>query len=324
MLVLLTATALAVSAADEGAGLPSLVGLTPSLRAQLEPALKARRLEHAETILVEAAGKAPTNTQILKLLGGIFFLDRKYLNCSVALARADKVQPLDNRSRFLLAMAFNSLERADWARPELDKLAKADPQNPEYGYWLARLDFAAQNYSTAAEKLEEVVRVSPGFVRAWEALALSNEALGRTEEAQKNFLEAVRRNREQKTPSPWPLVDFGTMLLKAGHASEAEVYLREALRYQPGFAQAHFRLGAALEQQGRDVEAIAAYQESARLDSNYAEPLAGLVKLYARRGRRQDAEEASAEFQARKSRSKPAQAGAGPVWNESEEMKPRY
>jgi Flp pilus assembly protein TadD len=308
ILVLLTAATLVVFGADEGAGLPSLAGLSPSLRAQVEPALKARRLEDAETALVEAAGKEPANTQILKLLGAIFFLDGKYLNCSVALARADKVQPLDNRSRFLLAMAFNSLGRADWARPELEKLAKADPQNPEYGYWLARLDFATQNYTTAADKLAEVVRVSPDFVRAWEALALSNEALGRTAAAQKNFLEAVKRNREQKTPSPWPLVDFGTMLLKTGNATEAEVYLREALRYQPGFAQGHFRLGAALEQQGRDVEAIAAYQEAARLDANYAEPLAGLVKLYTRHGQRQDAEQASAELQARQSRSKPAPA----------------
>jgi Flp pilus assembly protein TadD len=98
------------------------------------------------------------------------------------------------------------------------------------------------------------------------------------------------------------------MLLKSGNAIEAEVYLREALRYQPGFAQVHFRLGVALEQQGRDVEAIAAYQEAAQLDANYAEPLAGLVKLYTRQGQRPEAQKASAEFEARQSRSKPAPA----------------
>jgi len=306
MLILLTAATLAAAAADDGAALPSLAGLSPSLRAQVEPALNAHRLEEAETVLVEGSAKEPTNTQILKLLGGVFFLDGKYLNCSVALARADKLEPLDNRSRFLLAMAFNALGHSDWARPELEKLAKADARNPEYPYWLARLDFAAQNYTAAVGKLEEVVRTSPDFARAWDTLALSNEALGRTEKAQNNFLEAVKHNREQKTPSPWPPFDFGTLLLKAGKATEGEVYLREAIRYQPGFAPAHFRLGAALEQQGEDVAAIAAYQDAARLDANYAEPLAGLVKLYTKHGQRQEAEKASAEFQARKSRATPA------------------
>src|SRR5271155_410522 len=129
VLVILTA-ALAVLAADEGAGLPSLDGLSPLLRAQVGPALKAHRLQDAVSVLVEAAAKEPANTQILKLLGGIFFLDGKYLDCSVALTRADKVQPLDNRSRFLLAMAFNALGHADWARPELERLAKVDPRNP--------------------------------------------------------------------------------------------------------------------------------------------------------------------------------------------------
>jgi hypothetical protein len=53
----------------------------------------------------------------------VFFLDGKYLNVAIALKKAEKVSPLDDQSRFQLAMSYVILNHAGWARPELREVA---------------------------------------------------------------------------------------------------------------------------------------------------------------------------------------------------------
>ena len=119
----------------------------PSLRASLREALGARDYTRAETLLVDEINRNPKSPQLLTLLGGIFFLDGKYLNTAVAMKRAEALAPLDDQSRFTLAMAYITLNHRDWARPELEKLARNDPRNALYPYWLSRLDYDAMRES---------------------------------------------------------------------------------------------------------------------------------------------------------------------------------
>ena len=58
-------------------------------------------------------------------------------------------------------MAYVKLSRRDWARSELAKLVAAQPRNPLYLYWLARLDYDAHNYTAAITQLERVIELDP-------------------------------------------------------------------------------------------------------------------------------------------------------------------
>src|SRR5438034_4232721 len=132
--------------------------LGAGVRAEIETALKTRRYSRAEELLASEIEKNPASSQLLTLLGGIFFLDGNYLNCAIAMKKSEALTPLDERSRFTLAMSYVLLKRSDWARPELEKLAAGNPQNALYPYWIARLDYDASQYPAAIAGLRKALR----------------------------------------------------------------------------------------------------------------------------------------------------------------------
>ncbi len=279
--------------------------LEPSRRASLERAIKARDYQNAEKLLVEEIERNPKSPQLLTLLGSIFFLDGEFLNSAIAIKKAEALGPLDESSRFTLAMAYVVLKRRDWARPELSKLVEANQRNPLYVYWLARLDFDDQQFSPAVEKLLKVLELDPGFMKAYDNLGLCYEALGKHEEAIHSYEVAVRLNREKGSGSPWPTLNLGTLLLKLGRIDEAESYLRESLSYNATFAQARYQLGVLLEKQKKYPEAIQELSQAATSDPSSPEPHYALARIYRQLGDSKSAEVALSRFRKLKKDKRP-------------------
>jgi tetratricopeptide (TPR) repeat protein len=194
-------------------------------------------------------------------------------------------------------MAYVKLSRRDWARPELEKLAAARPEVPLYLYWLARLDYDAQNYAAAITRLQKVIELDPAMMRAYDTLGLCYDYLGRFDEAIKNYTRAVELNRLQSKPSPWPHVDLAISLMSVSQLVEAEKNLREALRYDARLPQAHYQLGRVLEMQGGYQEAVQALKQAIALQPSYPEPHFLLGRIYHRLGEDQLSKKEIAQFQ---------------------------
>ena len=258
--------------------------LAPVVREHVEQAIRTRDYLKAEQILVHEIDRNPRSPNLLILAAGVFFLDGKYLNAATALKKADAVAPLDDQSRFTLAMSYVAMDRRAWARPELEKLAQKNADSPLYLYWLARLDYDAQQYATAIQKLERVIAIDPHYMKAYDNLGLCYEAAGRLDDAVPTYRHAVDLNRQGRPMSPWPPLNLGTLLVKLEQLDDAEKYLRESLRADPKFAQAHYEFGVLLEKLGRDEEAIRELEQAAALDSAYAQPHYALGRIYRRAG----------------------------------------
>lgn len=261
--------------------------LAPALRLEFEDALKQHNLKRAETILVEESKRDPKSTQAARLLemaGSLFFEEGQYLDAAIAWKRAEANAPLDLRSRFTLAMTYIKLGRRDWARTELEKLATTQPANPLYLYWLARLDYDAQGYTAAIARLQRVVELDPGMMRAYDLLGLCHDYLGQFDEAIKSYSRAVELNRLQAKPSPWPPLNLSVSLVSVNRLDEAEKRLREALGYDAHLAQGHYQLGRVLEMRQQDQAAIQSLKQAAALDPTYAEPHYLLGRVYQRQG----------------------------------------
>jgi len=235
-------------------GDPGKTGPEGERRARIEAALREGAYDRAETLLQDAIEREPAAADLLRLAGGLFFLRHNYLNAAVAMKKAEALAPLDERSRFTLAMSYVVLGRRDWARPELAKLAGASPRNPLYPYWTARLDYDDGQYAAAVQKLLRVIELDRRFVKAHDNLGLSYEALGKYDEAIRSYQEAVRLNRELKAPSPWPPLNLGILLTRLDKLDEPESLFRESVRSDPRFPQGHYQLGVSLEKQGRTAD----------------------------------------------------------------------
>jgi tetratricopeptide (TPR) repeat protein len=269
-------------------------------RTRIAQALAGGAYDEVQGLLLGAYARNPQSPELLRLLGGVLFVTGEYLNSAIALKKAEALAPLDARSRFTLAMAYVVLRQRRWARPELEMLAAADPRNPLYPYWLARLEYDEEHYAAAVEGFRRALAVDPGYLKAYDNLGLALDALGRYDEAIQSGQEALRLNRARASHSPWPALNLGLVLMRLDRLDEAEALFRESAREDPRFAPAPYQLGVVLEKKGRNAEAAAALGEAVRLDPRYAEPHYVLARLYRRAGETEKADRALERFQALK------------------------
>jgi len=302
-LILLTAFCLVHTVAVQGQDsipvLPlddtlSALALDPSERQPIELALKSHDYPSAEAALLQSATKHPEVPLIYNYLGRIFFVDGKYFNAAISLKKAEAKQPLNEKDRFTLTMAYVAIDHLDWAQPELEKLTQVDPRNPLYPYWQGRLDFDRQNFSQAVTKFEKAIALDSEFMKAYDNLGLCLESLGKFDEAIQQYQHAIRLNRGHNTHSAWPALNLGALLVKLNRLEEAEPLFKESLQYDPNFAQAHYQLGVLLGKQNKTAPAVEELQRAATLDPAYSQPHYALARMYRQAG---DIEQANRELQ---------------------------
>jgi len=264
-------------------------------RQALDSAFSTKDFARIESILSPEPG-----AELQALLGALDFVGGRMNQAVDAFRRSEALKPLDDHDRFTLAMALVNLGDVKGSRAELTRLNQSHPDQAIYLYWLARLDYGQRLYDEAVEKLNKVIRLDPNSVRGYDNLGLSFDMMGLTDEAQNAFAKAVELNRKLAAPSPWPPHNLGYLLLRLQRFHEAEENLREALKYDPQFALAHYHLGRVLESEGQDDGAISEYKAAAALDPKIAEPLYSLGRLYLRHGRNAEAESVLAEYKKRK------------------------
>jgi tetratricopeptide (TPR) repeat protein len=274
--------------------------LSPEHRTQVEAALQQKDYKSAEKILVQEAEldpKSPRAAKLLEFSGGLFFLDAQYGNAVIAWKKAEAIAPLDERTRFTLAMAYIKVNRRSWARSELDKLSLAHPDDALYLYWLARIDYDDQKYSEAIARLQRIVALDPNMVRSHDLLGLCYDYTGHFDQALASFSRAVELNRLQAKPSPWPPLDMAVTQIELNQVANAEKGLQEAITYNPKLPQAQYQLGRVLDKEGKVEQAIHALKTSAALDAGYPDPHYLLGRMYQKIGKNDLAKAEILEFQ---------------------------
>ena len=263
----------------------------------LKRAIRERRYEQAESTLLEQTRQNPKSPELFKLLGSVLFLDGQYLNSAIALKKSEALSPLDNPSRFMLAMAYVALGRDDWARPELERLATSEERNAQYYYWLSRLDYNDMDFNSSLTNARLALSVNPNFAKAYESLGLTYEAIGRLEEAIQAYKSAVQLGSNDRYATAWPAFELGALLIKLGRLGDASAYLQESLEQAPQFPKAHFQMGLLLEKMGKFDQAIAELTKAATLDPSYPEPHYVLGRVYRLKGEGKASAQAFQDFE---------------------------
>jgi tetratricopeptide (TPR) repeat protein len=267
-----------------------------STEVKAEVQVEERNYTSAESRLLKEIGQHPDSPELLDLLGGIYFLHGKYFDSAIAYKKEEALKLLSTQSRFKLAMAYILIGHRDWARPEVEKLARQRPGEALYTYWLSRIDYDAQLFDKAAAEAEASIKQDPRMARAHNNLGLCYEAVGRFDEAIREYQEAANLERGAQQPSPWPDVNMATLLVKLGRFDGVENTLREALQFDPKFPRAHYQLGLLFEKQANNREAIEELQQAVHFDPTFDQPFYALGRIYQRTGEKQKAETAYEEF----------------------------
>jgi tetratricopeptide (TPR) repeat protein len=147
------------------------------------------------------------------------------------------------------------------------------------------LDAADSGASTeAGQHLREALRHYPADPALHYNLGLTLVTRDPVE-ALGRFQEAIRLNPGLAEAHN----SAGNLLLGFGRVDDAIVRYTEALRLKPDFADAHYNLGNAYLQRGQADEAMAEYREAVRLSPTFAEPHNTIGNLLRRAGRLADA-----------------------------------
>jgi adenylate cyclase len=162
-------------------------------------------------------------------------------------------------------------------------------------YFDIRFGFSAspeESLAKASQIGEQALRQSPNEAYAHQLVSLVRSSQGRYE-------EAVAEARIAVSLSPndaFIKIGLARVLINAGHAGEAEVHVREAMRLNPFHHTYYFGvLANALEQLGRDAEAVDILQMAVAQDPDYFSGHLRLASLYGLTGRIDDAKVQAAE-----------------------------
>jgi tetratricopeptide (TPR) repeat protein len=263
------------------------LGLLPAQAIELQHAVEARDYITAEKLLLAELNKDPHSLRAARLLaytGSVYFLDADYLNAAIAWKKSAAIMPLTPSLQFSLAMAYIRISHPDWARPLLESLAAGNPKEGLYPYWLGRLAYDGHDYPGAIKHFKHTIELSPNMARAYDNLGLCYYYQNQNDLAIENYERAIELEKGAPNPSPWPYLNIAVTLQFLNKNEEAERKLRESLRIDPQFKQAHLQLGLALEQDGRLEDAIAELRQAARIDPSYPEPHFAMARILRRLG----------------------------------------
>ena len=235
--------------------------------------LKAARGEPAEAErLFSRATSVDSGNAVAHALFAQYWLDRDQparADYEAALALSlnpDCPEALAAKGRLLAGRG-----RPQEARQVLETAVRLDPENAEAHYRLGILSFRGKRPDLSAAHFEKVVSLRPVDALALDYLALSREALGDGEGAERVWRRALDVNQP---PFFDPLLDlnYGRFLLNEGRLEESGTRLDRAARLLPDSRSAHYER-AKLEVARKDYPAA---RENAERALRIPDP-AGLV-----------------------------------------------
>lgn len=282
----------APQAAESQASLIGSLQLAPEAADHLQRAMEAGDYIAAEKLLLAKIDHDPHSPRAARLLayaGSVYFLNQDYINAAVAWKKSEAIAPLDPKLRFSLAMAYVRLAHPDWARRVLDSLAAQYEKDALYPYWLGRLDYGGHEYKRAIEHFQHAIALDPQMARAYDNLGLCYYYQNQNQLALDSYQKAIDLDHNAAHPTAWPYLNIAITQQFLNQLAAAEKNLREAIRLDPNFAQAHFQLGTVLEDLDRPEAARDELKEAARLDPAYAEPHMALARIDHKLGREADA-----------------------------------
>jgi tetratricopeptide (TPR) repeat protein len=181
---------------------PVLVASRPAAAQQSETdvfvaqailAYEARRYDEALGYLEEALAQEPKNVEALYYKGLVLMAQQKTEAALEPLERARTLAPTDSSVRFLLGVAYFSLERYDKAEPLLTPILSERPDTEGVGYYVGLMRYRKKDYQGALRAFQAERSTNPNIQQLAKFYAgLTLAILGLPEQATAEVDAALR------------------------------------------------------------------------------------------------------------------------------------
>jgi protein O-GlcNAc transferase len=219
---------------------------------------RAGDLAQAERLYRRVLDQTPNHSDAMFLLSGLALQSGRREQAAALLERAVRIAPNNPFYLSSLGQVYRSLGRTREAVPMLLMAVARKPDFAEAVFNLA-LAFEEQGDSNAALTCYAHARALDASLAGW---AGKPAAIDRTQP------EQVRSAESGMSPAEL-LGALAETLRLGGHADDANVWYRMALKLNPRMPNAHTALGAIHADAGRFDEAIADFRRALELDEHF-------------------------------------------------------
>jgi Flp pilus assembly protein TadD len=251
------------------------------------------------------------------LLGLILFKAVKAKDSLAEYTAAAKYRPPSAYDLEVVGLNYVLLNDYMDADKWLSKSVQMDSRNWDTWYYLGRTKYNENRFVEAVNAFRQALKLSPENVKAEDNLGLSYEGLGRRQEAEKAYGDAIRWQSQLLQQNPGPYLDLGILLVEQNRPQDAIPYLQQAVQISPQDSKAHQQLGRAYERLNRLAEAQVELEKAVAASPNDGALHYVLGQVYRRLGMK---DKAQAEFE-KSTELKSIQAGAqvlGPAASSAE------
>lgn len=206
-------------------------------------------------------------------------IQREYMNEAIVRLRKAKLHgrsEMQSELQYILGKAYfhQGVYYDDLAIEYIGKSLDNGYQATDTHEYLALAHARRSEHEESVYHLERAVEINPDDLLYY-TLGTTRMQLGRSEEAQRSFREAIRISSDEYLQQQ-ARIRLGELLQLSGDYEEAEEQMRLVLRDNPQSADAHFVLGEIYSARGDRERARYEWREAVRIEPRHVDALQSL------------------------------------------------
>jgi tetratricopeptide (TPR) repeat protein len=221
----------------------------PDALSGMEADIDVHKFDEAESGLDNYLKDHPNSSRAYYDLGYVHFRTHKIGPSIKELSKSLELDPSNAEAHKALALSCGIIGRYDLAEVELLQAARLKPGSAEIHYFLARTYYTRGVYPLAKSEFETAIRLDSAYIKAYSNLGLTMEALGKNDDALRNYTKAVQLEDRQEQRSEWPYIYLSGFYNRRKDAAEALTYANRALEINSASDTACFELAKAYRTQ---------------------------------------------------------------------------